>query len=186
MPLAAAGENWTGEEIAAIIDDYFAMRSMELRGEPYVKSQHNANMQRLIGRSKGSIEFKHQNISAVLMALGEPRIKGYKPAWNFQKALLDGIESHLFNNAQPTEDLTKQRNELALDGVLYTEPAPEVKLQAELNKPDLVRLVRKFNPAARDAVNRALGKRGEERVYRSEIGRLRALAARIWHVGFAG
>ena len=35
------------------------------------------------------------------------------------------------------------------------------------------RLVRKFDPAARDARNRALGKLGEEKVYEDEMARLR-------------
>ena len=33
----------------------------------------------LDGRSKGSIEFKHQNVSAVLVDMGLPYIDGYKP-----------------------------------------------------------------------------------------------------------
>jgi hypothetical protein len=40
----------------------------------------------------------------------------------------------------------------------------------------LIRLIRKFDPAARDAQNRALGKRGEERVFFSEQARLKTEA----------
>ena len=42
-------------------------------------------------RSEGSVEFKHQNISAVLKGLGEDWIPGYKPAFNFQMTLVDAV-----------------------------------------------------------------------------------------------
>jgi hypothetical protein len=38
-------------------------------------------------RTDGAIEFKHQNISAVLIDLGVPYISGYKPAFNYQNDL---------------------------------------------------------------------------------------------------
>jgi hypothetical protein len=41
------------------------------------------------------VEFKHQNISAVLEELGLPWIPGYKPKRNYQRALLDGIDRYL-------------------------------------------------------------------------------------------
>ena len=86
------GQDWNKKEVDLIVADYFDMRDMELRGERYVKSQRNAALQSLTGRSRGSIEFKHQNISAVLMKLGEPWISGYKPMMNFQTALIEGVE----------------------------------------------------------------------------------------------
>lgn len=45
----------------------------------------------MIGRPRGSIEYKHQNISAVLKGLGEDWIPGYKPAFNFQASLVDAV-----------------------------------------------------------------------------------------------
>ena len=56
-----------------------------------VKADHNRALHNKIGRSRGSIEFKHQNISAVLPSLGEDWIPGYKPAFNFQMSLVDAI-----------------------------------------------------------------------------------------------
>jgi hypothetical protein len=41
-----------------------------------------------------------------------------------------------------------------------------------IETPALARLVRKFDPAARDARNRALGKQGEEMVFAHERQRL--------------
>jgi hypothetical protein len=42
------------------------MLTLELSRQPYVKSHRNSALQDLTGRSHGSIEYKHQNISAVL------------------------------------------------------------------------------------------------------------------------
>ncbi len=75
--------------------DYFSMLSDELAGKPYNKAAHNRSLQELIGRSKGSIEFKHQNISAVLKGLGETWVNGYKPAFNFQMSLVDAVARQL-------------------------------------------------------------------------------------------
>src|SRR3546814_10695059 len=63
----------------------------ELVGRSFNKAALNRDLQAVIDRSKGSLEFKHQNISAVLLGLGQPWIEGYKPAANFQNALVDGV-----------------------------------------------------------------------------------------------
>lgn len=87
------GTDWNDDELDAIVADYFAMRDAELARRPYVKARHRAALVQRLGRSHGSVEFKHQNISAVLEKLGEPRIGGYKPAWYFQDALVPPILS---------------------------------------------------------------------------------------------
>jgi hypothetical protein len=60
----ASGE-WSDEENAAIVADYFGMLALELAGKPYSKSERNRSLQSLTGRGRGSIEYKHQNISAI-------------------------------------------------------------------------------------------------------------------------
>jgi len=77
------GDDWSREEVEAAVSDYFDMLAMELRGQPFNKAEHNRNLQKLLkNRPKGSIERKHQNISAVLIELGYPYIDGYKPLGN--------------------------------------------------------------------------------------------------------
>ncbi|EID8504747.1 hypothetical protein LCI27_006027, partial [Escherichia coli] len=72
------GEDWSEEEVLATVEDYFDMLRAEAAGEPYHKSEHNQALRQLLnGRSKSSVELKHQNISAVLDALGLPYINGY-------------------------------------------------------------------------------------------------------------
>ncbi len=82
---------WTDEQNDAIVVDYFAMLAEDLAGRPYSKAAHNRTLQAIIGRPRGSIEYKHQNISAVLLGLGETWIDGYKPAFNFQTSLEDAV-----------------------------------------------------------------------------------------------
>ena len=92
------GRNWTDQEINLIVADYFDMLKLELAGLPFVKAERNKELQSLTGRSRGSIEFKHENISAVLIKLGMPWIRGYKPMPNFQTALIAGVERYLDND----------------------------------------------------------------------------------------
>lgn len=62
------GEDWSEEEVLATVEDYFDMLRAEAAGEPYNKSEHNQALRQLLnGRSKSSVELKHQNISAYSM-----------------------------------------------------------------------------------------------------------------------
>ena len=68
------------------------MLDLELKEEKYNKAKFRKELgQILTSRSSGSIEFKHQNISAVLDDMGRVYIKGYKPLKNYQKSLKDAV-----------------------------------------------------------------------------------------------
>lgn len=162
------GTDWTETEVNLIVADYFDMLAMELAGKPYVKAQRNAALQEITKRSKGSIEFKHQNISAVLQELGMPWIAGYKPRSNYQEALLDGIERFLLARGDLLMPMTEPAHGLAEARPLFLEPPPQLTVQHATTSPALARLVRKFDPAARDARNRTLGIQGEERILHFE------------------
>lgn len=168
------GTDWTNKEIDLIIADYFEMLKMELSGTPYVKAHRNTALQELIGRTKGSIEFKHQNISAVLIKLGMPWISGYKPMANFQNTLINGIERYLSQYEEASiVPITENAAGFSEDSSLIFE-SPPARVTEKSSEPDILkRLVRKFDPAQRDARNRALGKRGEELIFFSEQVRLR-------------
>ncbi len=87
---------WTREEVYLIVHDYLEMWRLELCGQPYRKVDHwRALLPKLQNRTKGSIEFKHGNISAVMERLGLPFIEGYKPAYNYQKILVDILQEVL-------------------------------------------------------------------------------------------
>ncbi len=90
--------DWTEVEVELIVADYFQMLERELKGIKYVKSDHNSHLQTLIKRNRGSIEFKHQNISAVLINKGLPYINGYKPRGNYQRLLEEKIIDYIIKN----------------------------------------------------------------------------------------
>ena len=169
------GTDWTDREVDLIVADYFEMLQLELSRQPYNKAERNRALQELIGRSRGSIEFKHQNISAVLQIIGRTWISGYKPRANFQHALIDGIERHLDATNDTIEAEDNAVRTLAAETDLFLEPPPVLTPAPEIGDVPaaLVRLAGKFDAAARDAHNRALGKRGEERILRFEHERLR-------------
>lgn len=91
-------DNWSALEVEAAVADYFSMLRLELAGERYNKSQHRrVLMAHLDNRSHGSVELKHQNISAVLIEMGIPYIAGYKPRANYQRSLLPAAVSAYFS-----------------------------------------------------------------------------------------
>jgi hypothetical protein len=165
--------NWTDEELDLIVSDYFLMLNDEFAGIPFNKAQHNRLLRKEIDRSGGSIEFKHQNISAVLQRLGLPRIRGYLPAENYQKAIIAAIDRFLSHNPIALHP------EKAVSGFterpgLFIE-APPLLLPVAPRREDIERLVRKFNPVERDFRNRKLGRDGEELVFQFERERLQRL-----------
>lgn len=171
------GTAWSDAENDMVVADYFAMLSKELSGLPFVKAHHNQALTETIGRSKKSIEYKHMNISAVLERLGLPRIKGYAPLANFQSSLIAAIERQVaispLTQEVPVDAPTT--NAVHSRPSLWIAPAPTVSPDDRKTTDALERLVRKFDPAARDARNRHLGRSGEELVFHHERESLIAL-----------
>ena len=98
-PRAMVNRDWTDAENDLIVADYFAMLAEDMAGRPYNKAQHRRELMPLLrDRTNGSVEFKHQNISAVLKGIGESWIPGYKPAFNFQMPLVDAVARWLALN----------------------------------------------------------------------------------------
>lgn len=169
------GHNWTAEEVRMTVVDYFDMLERDARGEPYSKVEHNEQLRRRMpARSKGSIELKHQNISAVLNQLGLPYIPGYKPRSNVQGLLREVVRAEL--------DRQQGRCTAIMDALEQVQPPSQKNFRAALVNPPKVkefaetkirkRLPRKFDHAARDARNRSLGCLGEQWVFDFESFRL--------------
>jgi Domain of unknown function (DUF3883) len=165
--------DWTEKELDLIVADYFSMLGAEIRRTPYDKTQHRQALMSLIDRSNCSIEFKHHNISAVLQQLDLPWINGYKPRAHFQKTIVNAIDRYLSQHpaAQLPEALASDLGERPQ---LFVESPPQ--LEPKIIRPEAIqRLVRKFDPAERDFLNRKLGYNGEETVFQFERQRLRLL-----------
>jgi hypothetical protein len=165
---AKIGTNWQDDELDAIVADYFAMLAADLSGQPYVKARHSAALMAQIGRTHRSVEFKHQNISAVLDELGMPWIPGYKPKRNYQNAIFDAIDRYLTAHPEVI-NLSPQPPPVAPSSPSDVFVDPPARTAVKEAAPErLRRLVRKFDPVERDFVNRSLGKAGEEFVLNVE------------------
>jgi hypothetical protein len=165
------GMDWQDEELDAIVEDYFAMLRAELSGQPYVKSNHSQALMAQIGRTHGSVEYKHQNISAVLDTMGLPWIPGYKPAKNYQKKIIAAIERYLVRTPaalQPSRVLPLPNS---FPDEIFVDP-PALSAGGPSMPEALRQLVRKFDPVERDHRNRSLGRAGEEFVIEVEHRRL--------------
>ena len=176
------GKDWSENEVRLIVADYFDMLESELLGKTCKKSEHRKSLiPQLSGRSEGSIEFKHQNVSGVLVELGLPYIEGYKPRSNYQSILATQVEAFLdqrpgflqqmasapvLNPTQPKPIAKPNFDEVIED------PPEKIFAPSAFGKPWLTRKVRKMDFAERDAANRQLGKLGEQFVFELEKYRL--------------
>jgi len=166
------GTIWHDDELDMIVDDYFSMLFAELSGQPYVKSRHSSVLMSKIGRTHRSVEFKHQNISAVLDELGMPWIPGYKPKLNFQNAIFDAIDRYITKHPGILEPKRVPQPSLPTPTDIFVAP-PIPKVSGDKIPERLRRLVVKFDPVERDHINRSLGRAGEEFVVDIEKCRLK-------------
>jgi hypothetical protein len=155
------GTHWQDDELDAIVADYFAMLAADLSGRSYVKSRHNEALMARIGRTHRSVEFKHQNISAVLDELGMPWIPGYKPKRNYQNAIFDAIDRYLTKHPAVLEPVPRSAPVPVLPTEIFVASPTLAAAHGRMPEP-LRRLIRKFDPVERDHRNRSLGKAGEE------------------------
>lgn len=156
------------------------MLAEDIAGQPYNKAGHNRDLQTRIDRNRSSVEFKHQNISAVLKGFGEDWILGYKPAFNFQKALADAVARWLaLNPAWLARAASRPATGLQEAAQLWIGPPPTLSNRpppAELEQ--MIAIAHKFEVAERDERNRALGRAGEERALAHERAVLKGAGRR--------
>lgn len=171
------GEEWSAEEVQATVASYFEMLALEAAQEPYNKSERNSVLrQALRGRSKASVEMKHQNVSAVLSGLGLPFIPGYKPRGNTQLLLRQQVQRFVLDHSEAVRKIVDSLEEVkpasakTFSAVVVDPPPVET-----VAKPDIgprTRLPRKLDYAARDEYNRTLGRAGEQWALEYEQHRL--------------
>ncbi len=186
-------DDWSREEVEAIVADYLQMLALELRGEPFNKAEHNRNICTLLnGRTRGAVEKKHQNISAVMLSFGFPYISGYKPLNRYQRLLMEVVEARL----EQARDLRATVAKVVESPPSVTGSLPKLVPRPKVEKDSDEATVRTPKPDGRvvrrnyleiEARNRAIGRAGEELILRFEHERLwragkRALADKIEHV----
>jgi hypothetical protein len=188
-----ANADWTRTEVEAIVDDYLSMLASELSGTPYSKAAHRRELlPRLSGRTSQSVEYKHANISAVLLDVGFPYLNGYKPRSNYQALLAEVVCDRL--HARPdvlaivSADVERPMAVPEVDEILsIVRERPSFPVERADVRDRGVR----FAPAPtnyieREARNRSLGHAGELFILNYERARLihagrEELASRIEH-----
>lgn len=118
MDMEKGNSDWSDVEIQAAVDAYLSMLSREQSGQKVNKAHENRVLREgaLAGRTKGSVEFRMQNISTVLEELKRDRIQGYKPAKNVGANVVRSIRDAL--NAPSTltpEDFAPTADEATLE-----------------------------------------------------------------------
>lgn len=189
-----AGEDWSRDEVDLIVADYLSMLTLELTGQRYSKTMHRQRLAALLrGRSEGSIEFKHCNISAVMLELGFPYLKGYKPRVNFQRRMLTEVvaervgQHKVLDEAAMAAALRPVEKSEADDFSRVKVEAPRRESVAKEVAPSPFGSPIKRDYLEREARNRSLGMAGEDFAVQFERWRLAKigvgqLAERVEHV----
>lgn len=193
-PGGTVNADWSQEEVAATVADYLSMLLAELSGQAVNKSAHRrALLGKLNGRTEAAIEFKHANISAAMLELGLPYIRGYQPRANFQRdALLREIETQVVGHQRLDSVVLEAARREAVelereDFISVKEAPPAADLEAREPVPWQPRRAFRRDYLEQEAANRSLGRAGEDFVVRFERWRLLQLglgqlAERVEHV----
>ena len=187
---------WSVVEVEAAVEDYFDMLRLELLGKKFNKSEHRKSLlPELDRRSESSIEMKHQNISAVLIAMGVPYISGYKPRSNYQRKLLPLVVANYLRKNPDIQALIQTDSVYTptvptVEDILSTMEDPPV--HETRNSRVIAETVSRYTPIRinyleQEARNQSLGEAGEHFVINYERARLIHLgkvnlADRIEHV----
>lgn len=180
-----------------MVADHVAMLKEQLRGRDYNKTQHRRLLAAMLERrSDGSIERKHQNISAILISLDHPWITGYKPLGNFQELLRDVVSDRVATDRELAALAEQAVRAPALagevEGILSRIEAPPTadpfKYPSLKERPKVPGQTRtRINYLELESNNASLGLAGEKFIVRFERERLfeagkESLAERIEHI----
>jgi hypothetical protein len=152
------------------------MLTKEQSGIPYNKSEVRRSILPLLNnRSKTSIEFKNHNISAVLINIGQPYIRGYVPLFNYQALLEEVVFAHIRlqpeieNTFRAFAETAATPGKLVFQNMVEDMPTREVVVQEpELKYKSPV----KVNYIELEQANRVVGKTGESIALEYEKWRL--------------
>ncbi|MEQ9424813.1 MAG: DUF3883 domain-containing protein [Cyclobacteriaceae bacterium] len=163
---------WSDLENELITASYFEMLSNELSAINYSKTAFRKKLKPLLNnRSDGAIEYKHQNISAVLINLGQPYINGYLPRYNYQARLEEAVITFLRSNVsinrlfQEFIEFETQISEVHFGNILVDAPQPNIAAEPTISygRPPIT-----VNYLEKEQNNRHLGTQGEQLVFEYE------------------
>lgn len=171
--------DWSPQECALLVADYLQMLTLELTGQRYNKAARRRELLPLLnGRSESAIEFKRRNVSAILVSLGYPSVRGYLPADNAQGGpLIEVIAAQvsqlplLDQAAEAAVDRPATAPQVADFGTVLT-AAPKRGLKAQEPASLYLRQALRRDYLEREARNHTLGTAGEKFVVDFERWRL--------------
>ena len=191
---------WSADEVRELVADYLGMLDATLRGDRVNKAEHwRALQSRLAGRTRPSIEMKHQNVSAVLLALDLDYLDGYVPLRNYERKILPEIVKEALAARPELIDLMRleasrppadERKRVGDHILREVEPPPRAAGRGGKKATPGTHITPARDWAAvaeAEARNRDLGRAGEEAVVEHERRRLhdlgcQELSRRVRHV----
>ncbi|QOT21778.1 DUF3883 domain-containing protein [Paenarthrobacter sp. YJN-D] len=190
MTAGQTGMPWTSPEIDAAVEAYFDMMVLDIQGQQFVKARvYRELSRRFPARNVNSIERKMSNISAVLVGLGYPHLRGLSPLANYQRSLVESVLGQLGMRESLDSVIEVELSKIAPIGpvdIVRESPAPAVVITDLLHGRKAARPFKR-NYLELEAANRKLGLEGELAVVRREqrllhgLGR-KKLADRVEHV----
>lgn len=91
MKKAINRKPWSDADVKGVLKLYNSFLHSQFDGEKYVKAPAVRALAEKQDRTKGSIEAKMMNVSAVLQMHGRAFVTGYKPLPNINKALIGQV-----------------------------------------------------------------------------------------------
>lgn len=107
-----SNSNWTQFEIDASVRQYLMMLDLQEDGQDFNKSKVNQLLRtaELASRTRGSVEYRMQNISAVMDSLGKKFLIGYKPARNVGSGVEKMIKTAIHSRLRARQKLQIAKN----------------------------------------------------------------------------
>jgi hypothetical protein len=162
--------DWTLDECEAAVEAYFEGLRKKLSGQNFNRAQACRSVAEKIGRPHGAVDFKFQNIDAILYKYELPRMmNGIAP--NIQHLLEFVVLDPLAKHNSVFETVPEHTPEVTTAQGLLVEP-PNVSPSVTGDDEPRSQIARKIDYAKRDAKNRRLGRSGEKWVVAFEKKRL--------------
>jgi hypothetical protein len=182
VSVAHDSSSWSLNECELVTQSYFECLAEQLHGRRINKAALYRSLAKVLGkRSAKSVEYKFQNINAILMEDGLPTLG--PPMSNYQNLLQSVVHDHIRTHPR-VFDIVRDAPPVARSAEdIFVAPPPPRKTKKKAAQPSKGRIT---DWAKRDAENRSLGERGERWVIECEkkklidAGRADLAAAIIW------
>jgi hypothetical protein len=159
--------DWSAAEVRTTVADYLEMLAAEASDRQYSKAAHRRKLRLQLNeaRTDSAIEFKYHTISAAMLDLGLPYIRGYKPRGNYQSALITEIQRRLEAHPQLLRTLRAGTDSgTPPDGHLQRTPPPGPSAPTAALPPTGSRMGRHMDYGLLQEENRRRGAQGEKLV----------------------